>query len=75
MIPIIHPLRINTSIDISNISNIVKYIDNGNYLEIKDNSKNKFLILILNNMVDEGLFNKTVINKIFSSNVIKYHKF
>ena len=75
MIPIIHPLRIKTSIDISNILNIVKYIDNGNYLEIKDNSKNKFLILTLNNMVDEGLFNKTFINKIFSSNVIKYHKF
>ena len=74
MIPIVFPLRIKTSIDISNISNIVKYIYDGNDLEIKDSSKNKFLILTLDNMVDEGLFNKTVINKIFSSNIIKYSR-
>ena len=72
MIPIVHPLRIKTSIDISSISNVAKYINEGNILELKDNPKNKFLILTLDNMVDEGLFNKTVINKIFSSNIIKY---
>jgi hypothetical protein len=72
MIPIVHPLRIKTSIDISSISNVAKYINEGNILKLKDNPKNKFLILTLDNMVYEGLFNKTVINKIFSSNIIKY---
>lgn len=72
MILIVHPLRIKTSIDISNISDIVKYICDGNDLEIKDNTKNKFLILTLDNMVDEGLFIKSITKKIFGSDIIKY---
>ena len=72
MILIVHPLRIKTSIDISNISDIVKYICDGNDLEIKDNTKNKFLILTLDNMVDEGLLIKNITKKIFGSDIIKY---
>ena len=75
MIPIVHPMRLKTSFDISSLSNIVKYINEGNVLELKDSSKNKFLILTLDSMVDEGIFVKTTTKKVFGSNIIKYHKF
>lgn len=72
MILIVHPIRLKTSFDISYISNIVKYINEGKVLELKDISKNKFLILTLDNMVDEGLFIKCITKKIFGSDIIKY---
>ena len=72
MIPIVHPIGLKTSFDISYISNIVKYINEGNALELKDISKNRFLILTLDNMVDEGLFIKSITKKIFGSDIIKY---
>jgi hypothetical protein len=74
MIPIVHPIRLKTSFDISYISNIVKHINEGNVLELKDISKNKFLILTLDNIVDEGLFVKSIIKKNFGSDIIKYNK-
>jgi|688.fasta_scaffold382127_3 hypothetical protein len=72
MISIVHPVRLKNSFDISAILNIVKHINEGNVLELKDRSKNKFLILTLDNMVDEGVFLKTTIKKYLSSDIIKY---
>ena len=72
MISIVHPVRLKNSFDISSISNIVKHINEGNVLELKDRSKNKFLILTLDNMVDEGVFLKTTIKKYLSCDIIKY---
>ena len=72
MISIVHPVRLKTSFDISAISNIVRHINEGNVLELKDSSKNRFLILTLDNMVDEGVFLKTTIKKYLSCDIIKY---
>lgn len=68
-------MNLKTSVDISSLSNIVKYINEGNVLKLKDSYKNKFLILTLDNMVDEGIFVKTTTKKVFGSDIIKYHKF
>lgn len=42
MISIVHPVRLKTSFDISAISNIVRHINEGNVLKLKDSSKTGF---------------------------------
>jgi len=56
------------------LKKIVEYISNGSTLVLKENQKNKFLILVLDNMVEQELFKKTVTQKWFSYNIVKYHK-